>query len=43
MSLGVAEHAGGLVLRESNPSIRVFSTQEAASVLREYMIYFFNW
>jgi hypothetical protein len=42
MSLGVAEQAGGLMLREAIPSVRVFSTQEAASVLREYMIYFFN-
>lgn len=42
MSLGVAEQAGGLVLKETNPSKRVFSTQEAASVLREYMLYFFN-
>lgn len=42
MSLGVAEQAGGLVLRESNPTVRVFSTQEASSILREYMVYFFN-
>eukprot|EP00804_Cyclotella_cryptica_P009563 CCRYP_006274-RB/>CCRYP_006274-RB protein AED:0.23 eAED:0.23 QI:173/1/1/1/1/1/2/372/747 len=42
MSMGVAEQAGGLVLRESNPSLRVFSSKEAADVLREYMIYFFN-
>jgi hypothetical protein len=42
MSLGVAEQAGGLVLRESSPSIRMFSSKEAAAILREYMIYFFN-
>lgn len=42
MSMGVAEQAGGLVLQETNPSIRVFSSEQAAAVLREYMIYFFN-
>jgi len=42
MSVGFAEQAGGLSLRESNPSIRVFSPSDAADVVRDYMTYFFN-
>lgn len=42
MSIGFAEQAGGLSLQESNPSIRLFSTSEAADVIREYMALFFN-
>ena len=42
MSLGFSEQAGGLALRESSPSIRVFSAKEAGDVLREYMALFFN-
>jgi hypothetical protein len=41
MSVGFAEQAGGLALRESSPSIRVFSAKEAAAVVREYMALFF--
>ena len=41
-SVGFAEQAGGLSLKESSPSIRVFSAMEAAAVVREYMMYFFN-
>ena len=42
MSVGFAEQAGGLTLRESSPSIRVFSPKEAADTIREYMALFFN-
>ncbi len=42
MSVGFAEQAGGMSLRESNPSIRVFSPSDAADVVRDYMAYFFN-
>lgn len=42
MSVGLAEQAGGLSLRESSPSIRVFSANEAGDVVREYMALFFN-
>lgn len=42
MSVGVAEHAGGLAYRESSPSMRVFSAKEAGDVVREYMALFFN-
>lgn len=41
-SVGFAEQEGGLALRESSPSIRVFSPKEAGDVVREYMAYFFN-
>ncbi len=41
MSVGFAEQAGGLALRESSPSIRVFSAKEAAAVVREYIALFF--
>jgi len=42
MSVGFAEQEGGLALRESSPSLRIFSAKEAADVLREYMAFFFN-
>jgi len=42
MSVGFAEQEGGLALRESSPSLRIFSAKEAGDVLREYMAFFFN-
>lgn len=41
MSVGFAEQAGGLALRDASPSIRVFSAKQAADVVREYMTHFF--
>lgn len=41
MSVGFAEQAGGLALRDACPSIRVFSAKQAADVVREYMTHFF--
>ena len=41
MSVGFAEQAGGLALRESSPSIRIFSAKQAANVVREYIALFF--
>lgn len=41
ISVGFAEQAGGLALRESSPSIRVFSAKQAANVVREYIALFF--
>ncbi|KAL9180109.1 hypothetical protein ACHAXT_008079 [Thalassiosira profunda] len=43
MSVGFAEQAGGLSLREyQSPNIRTFSPKEAGDVVREYIAHFFN-
>jgi Erv1 / Alr family len=41
MTIGIAEHKGGLNFREINQAVRVFAPVDAADILSEYMTHFF--
>lgn len=41
MTVGIAEHKGGINLVDTHPGSRTFSPLQAADVVREYMAHFF--